>query len=123
MARRNSLAQRIISISLIILVGVGLTLFSLRYQQPSNCQELCTDFQPCQVGQCKFGEQRAGFPLPFVQDAEAGSPTTGWGKIGPEDYYYADIPAFTFNVACYSLTLWLLQRLMKRLFQALRLKR
>ncbi|MBW4458989.1 MAG: hypothetical protein KME47_01920 [Nodosilinea sp. WJT8-NPBG4] len=65
-----------------------------------------------------FGEQRAGFPLPFVQDAGSGSPTGGWGKVGPEDYFYAELGAFALNVAFYSLILWLFQRLLKWLFSS-----
>jgi hypothetical protein len=119
MARRsNSLIRRAISISLIIAIAIGLTLFSLRYKQPANCQELCTGPQPCQVGQCKFGEQSAGFPFPFIRDAEGGSPPSGWGKVGLEDYMYANPRAFTFDVAFYSLTLWLFQRLIRWLLHS-----
>lgn len=32
-------------------------------------------------------EQRAGFPLPvLVDDPGGGSPTNGWGILGPEDF-------------------------------------
>lgn len=92
-------------------MAIGLTLASLRYKQPANCQELCTGAQPCRVGQCEFGEQRAGFPIPFVRDAEGGSPTSGWGKVGAEDYVYANLGGFALNVAFYSLALWLFQTL------------
>ncbi|WP_348256562.1 hypothetical protein [Leptolyngbya sp. PL-A3] len=101
-------------------MAVGLTIASLRYKQPAYCETLCTGAQPCRTGQCKFGEQRAGFPLAFVQDVEAGSPTTGWGKLGLEDYAYANLGAFTLNVAFYSLTLWLFQRLIRRVFSVIR---
>lgn len=120
MTSRNLLARKGIKITLIILMSVGLTIASLRYKQPAHCETLCTDAQSCQVGQCMFGEQRAGFPLPFVQDAETGSPTRGWGKIGPEDYFYANLGAFALNVAFYRLTLGLFQRLLKWLFSSFR---
>jgi hypothetical protein len=116
MTSSNPLAHRGITIILIILMSVGLTIASLRYKQPPHCETLCTGTQTCQPGQCKFGEQRAGFPLMFVQDAEGGSPTSGWGNVGLEDYAYANIGAFTLNVAFYSLTLWLFQRLIQWLF-------
>ncbi|MBD1875074.1 hypothetical protein H6F75_16435 [Nodosilinea sp. FACHB-131] len=118
MTSRNLLARKGIKITLIILMSVGLTIASLRYKQPAHCKTICTDAQSCQIGQCMFGEQKAGFPLPFVQDAEGGSPTSGWGRVGPEDYFYADLGAFALNVAFYSLTLWLFQRLLKGLFSS-----
>lgn len=105
---------------LIILMSVGLTIGSLRYKQPAHCETLCTGAQPCQAGQCKFGEQRVGFPLSFVQDAEGGSPPNGWGKVGLEDYAHGSLEAFTLNIAFYGLTLWLFQRLLKWLFSSSR---
>lgn len=105
MTSSNSLAYGGIKITLIILMAVGLTIASLHYKQPVHCETLCTDAQSCQIGQCVFGEQRAGFPVPFVQDAEGGSPSTGWGKIGSEDYFYASPWAFALNFAFYSLIL------------------
>ncbi|MBD2054681.1 hypothetical protein H6F88_01320 [Oculatella sp. FACHB-28] len=121
--RSNPFARRVTLIALTILTGIGLTLASLRYKQPAICQELCTGAQPCQVGQCKFGEQRAGFPIPFVRDAEGGSPTSGWGKVGAEDYFYADLRGFALNVAAYSLALGLFQRLVGWLLRSLQGRR
>ena len=118
MTSSNSLAYRGIKITLIILMSVGLTIASLSYKQPAHCETLCMDAQSCQIGQCMFGEQRAGFPLPFVQDAEPGSPTGGRGKVGPEDYFYANLGAFALNIAFYSLILWLFQRLLRWLFSS-----
>ncbi|MBD2113722.1 MULTISPECIES: hypothetical protein [Cyanophyceae] len=118
MTSSNSLAYRGIKITLIILMAMGLTIASLRYKQPAHCETLCRDAQSCQIGQCMFGEQQAGFPLSFVQDTEANSPTSGWGKVGPEDYFYANLEAFALNVAFYSLILWLFQRLLKWLFSS-----
>ena len=118
MTSSNPLARKGIKITLIILMSMGLTITSLRYKQPAHCETLCMDAQSCQIGQCMFGEQKAGFPLPFVQDAESGSPTGGWGKIGPEDYLYANLGAFALNVAFYSLTLGLFGRSLKWLFSS-----
>lgn len=120
MTSNHLLAHRGIKITLIILMAVGLTIASLGYKQPTRCETLCTGAQPCLSGQCKFGEQKAGFPLTFVQDAEGGSPPSGWGKVGLEDYTHASLGAFTLNVAFYSLTLWLFQRLIRRLFSLFR---
>lgn len=61
---------------------------------------------PCPAGGCHFGEQKAGWPLPaFVDDPGGGSPTSGWGLLGPED-----LPRFMpiiLNVLFYSALLWL----------------
>lgn len=89
---------------LIFLSGVGLTLASLRYVQPTNCNQMC-EKEPCASGTCKVGEQTAGFPFPFVRDQErnfGSSPTGGWGRVGIEDYTYPDIKAFSFNILFYS---------------------
>ncbi|MBD3884905.1 hypothetical protein IFO70_24525 [Phormidium tenue FACHB-886] len=118
MTSSNPLAHRAIKINLIILMSVGLTIGSLRYKQPAYCETLCTGAQPCQAGHCMFGEQRAGFPLTFVGDAEGGSPPSGWGKVGLEDYAHGNLGAFTLNIAFYSLTLWLFPRLLRWLFSS-----
>ena len=120
MTSSNPLAYRGIKIPFIILMAVGLTITFLRYKQPAHCDALCTGTQSCQAGQCKFGEQRAGFPITFVPNAEGGSPSSGWGKVGLEDYAYASLGAFTLNVACSSLTLWLFLRLIRWLFSLFR---
>lgn len=104
MASSNPLAYRGIKIPFIILMAVGLTITFLRYKQPAHCDTLCTGTQPCQAGQCKFGEQRAGFPITFAKCGRRFTPS-GWGKAGLEDYAYASLGAFTLNVACSSLTL------------------
>jgi hypothetical protein len=89
---------------LILLVGVCLTLVSLFYMQPTTCNSSCLK-EPCGVTACKPGEQRAGFPFPFVQDnpSQVGSsPTSNWGRIDVEDLLSPDIKAFWSNVLFYS---------------------
>ena len=70
------------------LLAVGLTVLSFRYVQPKDCYRSCaaTEGIPCPTGGCQIGEQKAGWPLPvFVDDPGGGSPTGGWGLLGPED--------------------------------------
>ncbi|MEJ2303269.1 MAG: hypothetical protein P8Y14_17210 [Anaerolineales bacterium] len=74
--------------ALIFLLAIGLTILSLRYVRPVDCQGFCDLPRgvPCPSGSCRSGEQRAGFPIPVVIDSGAGSsPIDGWGKLGPED--------------------------------------
>ncbi len=91
----------------IFLLATGLTLASLLYVRPANCTSFCGEAiqAKCPPGSCLAGEQRAGFPLPVrIDDPGGGSPTSGWGILGPED-----LPnPFTFllDVAFYSLLLW-----------------
>jgi hypothetical protein len=97
-----------ISFSLIILLAIGLTISSLRYVRPKNCQQFCDlpEHLTCPSGFCRSGEQRAGFPLPIIIDNGAGSsPTSGWGKLGPEDLPNPVTPAL--DVIFYSVLLWL----------------
>jgi len=61
---------------------------------------------PCLPGGCGFGEQKAGWPLPvFVDDPGGGSPTGGWGLLGPEDPPLA-MPLLL-TVLFYSILVWL----------------
>ncbi len=99
--------KRILLYAATLLLAVGMALGSLRFVRPANCQTLCSEplQAPCPTGACRFGEQRAGFPLPILTDNEAGSPPGGWGKIGPED-----IPNpffFVIDALFYGLLLWL----------------
>ncbi len=104
-------ARRGISVILIMLLGTGLTITSLQYKQPANCQSLCMK-SPCQVGECQFGEQRAGFPLPFIWDTEQGSPTSSWGKADLDgDLTSLNYKAFVLNILFYSLFLWLVGKI------------
>lgn len=90
------------------LLAIGLTVLSFQYIQPKNCYRLCGESEgmSCPTGSCHFGEQKAGWPLPaFIDSPGGGSPTSGWGMIGPED-----IPSFTpliLDVLFYSGLLWL----------------
>ena len=101
----------------IFLLGVCLTFASLRYVKPENCEQLCIK-EPCALGSCKTGEQKAGFPFPFVSDQKrnlGSSPTTGWGRVGAEDYIYPNLLALLFNILFYSAIVWSLITLGKRL--------
>ncbi|HEX6288715.1 MAG TPA: hypothetical protein VFZ66_05965 [Herpetosiphonaceae bacterium] len=95
----------------VVLIGIAailMTLGSIAYVRPANCHTLCSEPEqaPCPSGSCRFGEQRAGFPFAVLRDHEAGSPTGGWGKIGPEDF--PNPAAFVVDVLVYSAILWLL---------------
>ena len=91
------------------LLSVVLTILSFRYVEPKNCYRPCgqsLEGQPCPTGGCPVGAQKAGWPLPAIVDAPGGgSPTSGWGLIGPEDPPLF-VPLFL-DVLFYSLTLWL----------------
>lgn len=96
----------------IILLAIGLTVTSLRYVRPLNCQRFCDlpEQMPCPSGSCRAGEQRAGFPLPLIIDSGAGSsPTSGWGKLGPEDLPNPVTPVL--DVVFYSVLLWILWKI------------
>jgi hypothetical protein len=103
------------------LLTIGLTVLSFRYVQPKDCYRFCgpLDGTPCPLGACPWGEQKAGWPFPaFVDAPGGGSPTGGWGMIGPEDI---PIPGPLFlDVLFYSLLLWLglyiIQRVRRQTF-------
>jgi hypothetical protein len=83
------LSRDVILYSVIGLLAIGLTIASLAFPWPADCQRLCNaaEHVPCPSGSCRAWEQRAGLPLPIrVDDPGGGSPTSGWGKLGPEDY-------------------------------------
>jgi hypothetical protein len=107
---------------LILFLSIGLTLASLKYVQPASCLQLCDlpKQAACPVGSCRLGEQRAGFPLPMIIDSGAGSsPTSGWGKLGPEDLPNPFTPLL--NVLFYGILLWLVWKLIRWLFRGERL--
>jgi hypothetical protein len=69
-------------------LAIGLTVISFQYVQPKHCYNFCDPSYviPCPKGSCYFGEQKAGWPIPaFVDTPGGGSPTGGWGLLGPED--------------------------------------
>ncbi len=91
------------------LLAVSLTVASSGYVRPKDCNRLCgaPEGAPCPSGACRFGEQRAGWPLPILMDTPGGgSPTNGWGILGPEDPLILD--SFVSDVLIYSLLIWLL---------------
>jgi hypothetical protein len=100
--------------SIIIVLAVGLTIASLQFIRPVQCQRVCVEpaQAPCPDGACRFREQRAGFPFPMVQDGESGgSPTGGEGTLGAEDYENISLLAFFGNVLFYGMAFWLLVQL------------
>ncbi len=86
---------------------IGLTVLSFQYIQPIDCYRTCAaTAMPCPTGGCHFGEQKAGWPLPvFVDDPGGGSPTGGWGILGPEDPPL--IKPLIVDTLVYSLLAWL----------------
>ena len=87
------------------LLSVVFTVLSFQYVQPQDCYRFCNS-EPCPPGSCRFGEQKAGWPLPvFVDDPGGGSPTSGWGIIGPEDP--ALFIPLLLDILFYSLFVWL----------------
>ena len=90
------------------LLTIGLTFLSFKYIQPKDCYRACAaTAMPCPTGGCHIGEQKAGWPLPvFVDDPGGGSPTGGWGLLGPEDPPL--IKPLIVDTLVYSLIVWLL---------------
>ena len=96
------------------LLTIGLTILSFRYIEPKNCYRPCggVEGEPCPLGGCNFGVQKAGWPLPvFVDDPGGGSPTGGWGLLGPEDP--ALLTPLVLDIGFYSLMVWLALWLMQ----------
>jgi hypothetical protein len=90
------------------ILAVVMTFASLLYIQPGNCQTMCIEPEgaPCPTGACREGEQKAGFPLPVLQDqGTGGSPTSGWGVLGSEDL--PNPLYFLLDVVFYGLLFWL----------------
>ena len=107
------LAQ-ILGSCIIVVLAVGLTIASLQFIRPAQCQRVCVEpaQAPCPDGACRYRQQRAGFPLPMLQDAEpGGSPLGGLGTLGPEDYENIHPLAFFGNVLFYAAAFWLLGQL------------
>ena len=90
------------------LLAIGLTVVSFRYVQPVDCYRFCgaSEGKPCPTGACRWGEQKAGWPLPaFVDAPGGGSPTDGWGLLGPEDL---PLPGpLILDTLFYSVLVWL----------------
>ena len=88
-------------------LAIGLTVISFQYVQPKNCYNFCDPSYviPCPKGSCYFGEQKAGWPFPaFVDAPGGGSPTGGWGLLGPED---PPLPTMIADVLFYSILVWI----------------
>ncbi len=93
---------------LLAVLAVGLALVSRNFVRPVDCQMLCDapENAPCPTRACRAYEQRAGLPLPFrIDDPGGGSPTGGWGILGPEDL--PNPLTFLLDVLFFGLALWL----------------
>lgn len=105
----QKLKKKTITALLIFIAGICLTFLSLSYVYPT-CDSFCMN-EPCAEGSCKTGEQKAGFPFPFIQDVNTvgSSPSSGWGRVGDlEDISSLDIKAFCSNVFFYSITIMII---------------
>jgi len=90
------------------LLAIGLTVLSFRYVQPKDCYRAWGGSEgiPYPAGACSFGKQKGGWPWPaFVDSPGGGSPTSGWGLLGPEDP--PDFVPLLLDVLFYSLIVWL----------------
>ena len=88
-------------------LAIGLTVVSFQYVQPKNCYYFCDPsyILPCPKGSCYFGDQKAGWPIPaFIDAPGGGSPTGGWGLLGPED---PPLPTMIADVLFYSILIWI----------------
>jgi len=88
-------------------LAIGLTVLSFQYVQPKNCYNFCDPSYtiPCPKGSCYFGDQKAGWPIPaFIDSPGGGSPTGGWGLLGPED---PPGPTMIADVLFYSILVWI----------------
>src|SRR5512142_3067100 len=95
-------------------LALALTFTSLQHVTPPDCQRICDTpaGTACPSGACRIGEQRAGWPLPFVVDSPGGgSPTSGWAILGPEDPPL--LPPFVADTLIYSIILWLISYAMQ----------
>jgi len=89
------------------LLAIGLTVLSFQYVQPKNCYNFCDPSYiiPCPKGSCYFGDQKAGWPVPvFIDSPGGGSPTGGWGLLGPED---PPGPTMIVDILFYSILVWI----------------
>lgn len=89
------------------ILTIGLTVISFQHIQPKNCYNFCDPSYiiPCPKGSCYFFEQKAGWPFPaFIDAPGGGSPTGGWGMLGPED---PPLPTMIADVLFYSIIIWI----------------
>lgn len=108
---------------LAFLISICLTVASMYYLQPANCIGTCNR-EPCI--ECKPGEQKAGFPFPFVHSRprpELGgeSPSCGWSGtcIVFEGYLEPDIKPFLLNTFFYTILLLLVRSIFPQLYKFL----
>lgn len=108
--RRKFIKHKALTINLgFWLASLLLTLLSIYYQQPSDCQvkDLCWQ-SPCTDRQVACSFLRAGFPLPFIFDQTAGSPVSGWMQISPDDNISPLM--FILNIILYRLLIFIVVR-------------
>jgi len=89
------------------ILALGLTVLSFQYVQPKHCYNFCDPSYVihCPQGSCYFGDQKAGWPIPaFIDSPGGGSPTGGWGLLGPED---PPGPTMIVDVLFYSIVVWI----------------
>ena len=89
--------KRVLPAAMIVLLATSITILSFAFVQPQDCRP---------PGTCLIGEQRAGFPIPVLQDNNNSSPLSGLGVLGPEDTPYPG--AFVLDVIFWSAVLWFL---------------
>lgn len=94
---------------IIIMVFAGiLTILSLGYVQYRECNIFCGDLPcPAFTEACGLPQPRAGFPLAFIYDVPGGSPISGWGNLGPEDFTSIKVLNVLGNVLFYGAGFWL----------------
>ncbi len=111
---KTLISKPVLFYGLILLIATGLTLFSLRFVRPATCQTFCDapEQSSCPPGACRYGEQRAGLPIPIRIDVSPGSsPTSGWAKLGPEDG--PNPLTFLLDVLFYGAFIWLIVYLIR----------
>ena len=87
------------------LLAIGLAVVSLTYIRPRDCSRLCAPPDPLVCGTCEIGEKKAGWPPPFfVDQMGGGSPTSVWGRLGPEDL--PNVATFILDALFYIVLLW-----------------
>ena len=89
--KTNQLLPPRVGVALLIL-SICLTASSVRYQGPSP--SFC------------YGNLAAGFPLRFICDTEAESPSMSWGNIDSADVSRLKLIPFLMNVVFYALAAW-----------------
>ncbi|MEH1894227.1 MAG: hypothetical protein V7K94_02720 [Nostoc sp.] len=96
------------------LLGIPLALLSLWYQIPPRCKQFC--FREAGGGE----SLTAGFPFPILHDEVGSSPTSGWGRIGIEDFFTLNLEAFLLDAFLYGVIIVMLFAITKRVFKSVK---